>query len=176
MPARQGFRRTALAPGRNKTWTSDPLVKPYLSIHTDRPCKIEKIRANIGRVLLRWAWHATIYSDQKYCLLQANVPVKGDGSSTDVSMQDGGPTDEQSKQKPAILAGTGTLQSVPFMERPAPPARPMTKLKPQKVVTARQPSAGNVYVYCVVILLKMHVTNLKSGFWGTSNLISSMIW
>ena len=60
-------------------------------------------------------------------------------------MQDGGQTEEQTKQKPAILAGTGTLQSVPFMERPPPPARPMTKLKPQKVATARQASAGKFY-------------------------------
>ncbi len=59
-------------------------------------------------------------------------------------MQDGGHAEEQSKQKPAILAGTGTLQSVPFMERPPPPARPMTKLKPQKVATARQASAGKI--------------------------------
>ncbi len=37
VPARQGLQRTALAPGRDKTRASDPLVH-----HTDRLLKIKK--------------------------------------------------------------------------------------------------------------------------------------
>ena len=47
----------------------------------------------------------------------------------------------EKQRKPAILAATGTLQSAPFAERPAPPIKPQTKLK-SSVKTARIPSAG----------------------------------
>ena len=50
-------------------------------------------------------------------------------------------TEKQRVTKPAILAATGTLQSAPFAERPAPPTKPKTKLK-SSVKTARIPSAG----------------------------------
>ena len=50
VPARLGLQRTALAPARDETRSSDPLVRQY--ILTDY-LKFKKIRANIRPVLLR---------------------------------------------------------------------------------------------------------------------------
>ena len=74
-----------------------------------------------------------------FTLSQANITTPHEKITEEVRVTPKTESTKPRETKPAILAATGTLQSVPFVERPTPPAKPKTKLKTR---TFRIPSAG----------------------------------
>ena len=70
---------------------------------------------------------------------QANIATPHEKNTEKVPVTTKEDSEKPKETKPAILAASGTLQSAPFTERPAPPSKPKTKLKTR---TARIPSAG----------------------------------